>query len=69
MVCISVKNREISADNRKLLFLVYSVLLCIIGGDRLLVKLSVVSAVDSQVLHVTCTTEFPEERTESTPSG
>lgn len=49
MVRIPVKNREISADNRKLPFLVYSVLLCITRGDSLLVKLTVVSTVDSRV--------------------
>lgn len=59
MVCVPVKNREISADNRKLLFLVYSVLLCIISGDRFLVKLTVGSTVDSQVFM------FREHRTQA----
>lgn len=62
MVCIPVKNREISADNRKLLFLVYSVLLCIIRGDRLLVKFSVASTVDSQVLRVSLAFDTDRER-------
>lgn len=62
MVCIPIKNREISADNRKLLFLVYSVLLCIIRGGRLLVKVTVVSTVDSQVLHVSLAFDTDRER-------
>lgn len=44
-VDIPLKNKRylLTPDNRRLLLLVYSVLLCIIGGDRLIVELTVVS--------------------------